>query len=252
MSWKMVVLVGGWLSLAALTPVLIRAEGGDKKTDKGDTLSLFNGTDLTGWKLRGDKAKSKWVVGRCTLDEKNPSKFVVTPIPPQADGGPAGRWLINASGGVDLYTEKNFGDCTVEVEFMIPKGSNSGIYLMGQYEVQVLDSFGRKTVGPGDMGGIYTVAAPRVNVCKAPGEWQTFVIDFQAPRFDKDGKKVQNAKFLKVVFNGEVIHENVEVNKVHTGGGLSNQEAPEGPLMIQGDHGPIALKTVRVTPRTAK
>src|SRR5205807_10354691 len=91
------------------------------------TLSLFNGRDLTGWKLRGEgdakaKAKSKWVVGRCELDEKNPTKFLVTEIPPQADGGPAARLLINASGGVDLVSEKHFGDCVVEVEFMIPKG----------------------------------------------------------------------------------------------------------------------------------
>jgi hypothetical protein len=259
MNSKLWLLVGGWVSLATLTPVLVYAEGGkdsgDKKIEVGKPVTLFNGKDLTGWKLRGDpdkaKAKSKWVVGRCMLDEKNPSKFVVTPIAPEADGGPAARLLINASGGVDLYSEMKFGDCTVEVEFMIPKGSNSGIYLMGQYEVQVFDSFGKKTVGPGDMGGIYTVAAPKVNVCKAPGEWQTMVIDFQAPRLEY-AKKVANAKFLKVVFNGEVIHENVEVAKIHTGGGLYDREAAEGPLMIQGDHGPIALKTVRVTPRLMK
>jgi hypothetical protein len=251
----MALLIGGWLSLVVLTPVLAQT-GDDKKTDKPAPIALFNGKDLSGWKLRGDpdkaKEKSKWVVGRCTVDEKNPSKLVVTPIPPEADGGPAPRLLINAASSVDLISEQKFGDCTVEVEFMIPKGSNSGIYLMGQYEVQIYDTFGKKTLGPGDMGGIYTIAAPKVNVCKAPGEWQTFVIDFQAPRFE-NGKKVQNAKFLKVVFNGEVIHENVDVNKIHTGSGLNpNQEAAEGPLMIQGDHGPIALKTVRVTPRAAK
>jgi hypothetical protein len=247
MSWKLVYLVAAWVGLAALTAVPGRAAN----DDKDGTMVLFNGKDLTGWKLRGDsdkaKERSKWVVGFCVLDEKNPTKFVLTPM---AKDTPL--WLINAgAGSVDLVSEQKFGDCTVEAEFMIPKGSNSGIYLMGQYEVQVLDSFGKKTVGPGDMGGIYTVAAPKVNVCKAPGEWQKIVIDFQAPRFE-NGKKVQNAKFLKVVFNGEVIHENVEVPKTQTGGALSNEESPEGPLMIQGDHGPIALKTVRVTPRAAK
>jgi hypothetical protein len=230
--------------LAALAPVLVHA---DSAGDKVAPIVLFNGKDMSGWKLRGDpdkaKLKSKWLIGLCKLDDKNPSKFVVTPEVANTPG-----YLVNTAGGVDLVSEQKFGDCTVEVEFMIPKGSNSGIYLMGQYEVQVLDSFGKKTLGPGDMGGIYTVAAPKVNVCKAPGEWQTFVIDFQAPRFD-NGKKVQNAKFLKVVFNGEVIHENVEVPKANTGSGLSDKESAEGPLMIQGDHGPIAVKTVRVTPR---
>jgi len=129
---------------------------------------------------------------------------------------------------------------------MIPKGSNSGIYLMGEYEVQVLDSYGKDKVGPGDMGGIYGNAAPKVNACKKPGEWQTFVIDFQAPRFDKD-KKTANAKFLRVVLNEQVIHENVEV-KGPTGGALG-KEVAEGPLMIQGDHGPIAIRSVKVTPK---
>jgi hypothetical protein len=216
---------------------------------------LFNGKDLTGWKLRGDpekaKAKSKWVVGRCQLNEKDATKFDVTVIPPEADGGPAARLLINGSSGVDLISEPKFADCRVEVEFMIPKGSNSGFYLMGQYEVQVLDSFGKNKVGPGDMGGIYQNAAPKVNACKKPGEWQKFVIDFQAPRFE-NGKKVQNAKFLKVVFNDEVIHENVEMTKGSTAGALPGGEVAEGPLMIQGDHGPIAIRSLRVTPRAVK
>ena len=246
MRWYNLAMAGVLAGLAAVAAAHGRTEAGGKD----GALSLFNGKDLTGWKLRGEpdkaKAKSKWVVGRCELDEKNPSKFQVMEIPPQADGGPAARLLINAAGGVDLISEKTFGDCTVEVEFMIPKGSNSGIYLMGNYEVQILDSFGKDKVGPGDMGGIYQNAAPRVNACKKPGEWQKFVIDFQAPRFEGD-KKVANARFLKVVLNDQVIHENVEV-KGPTGGALS-KEVPEGPLMIQGDHGPIALRTVRVTPR---
>lgn len=210
----------------------------------------FNGTDLKGWKIKGATARSKWVVGRATLDDKNPSRLAVTPIPPQADGGPAARLLVNASGGVDLYTEEKFGDCTVEIEFMIPKGSNSGIYLMGEYKLQILDSFGKKKVGPGDLGGLYNAAAPRVNASKAPGEWQTFVIDFQAPRF-KDGKKVQNAKFIKVTLNGEVIHENVEM-KSQTPGGLTGKETEAGPLLFQGDHGPVAFRTIKITPHGEK
>jgi hypothetical protein len=240
---------GIWVvALVAAAALATAATAGD-----GGKLSLFNGKDLSGWKLRGDaekaKAKSKWVVGRCVLDEKNPSKFVVTEIPPGADGGPGARLLINASGGVDLISEKSFTDCVVEVEFMIPKGSNSGIYLMGNYEVQVFDSYGKEKVGPGDMGGIYNTAAPKVNACKKPGEWQKIVIDFKAPRFEGD-KKVSNATFVKVVLNDQVIHENVEA-KGPTGGQLG-KEVPEGPLMIQGDHGPIAIRSVTVTPKAAK
>ena len=138
--------------------------------DKAEAVQPFNGRDLTGWKLKGDKARSRWVVGRATLDEKDPRKLAVAALPPQADGGPAARWLINKSGGVDLYTEQKFGDGLYEVEFTVPRGSNSGIYLMGEYEVQILDSFGRKKVGPGDLGGLYGAAAPRVNAARAPGQ----------------------------------------------------------------------------------
>jgi hypothetical protein len=207
----------------------------------------FNGTDLKGWKFKGNEAKSKWVVGRAEMDTKAPNKLAVTPLKPGQDGGPAARLLVNASGGVDLYTEQKFGDAVFEVEFMVPKGSNSGIYVMGEYEIQILDSFGRAKVGPGDLGGLYGAAAPRVNASKAPGEWQKFVIDFQAPRF-QDGKRVSKAKFVKITLNDQVIHENVEMNGP-TPGGLTGKEAPTGPLMFQGDHGPVAFRLIRITPK---
>lgn len=208
----------------------------------------FNGTDLTGWKTQGDPARSHWVVGRASLEPDNPAKLCVKVIPPQADGGPAPRELINREGGgVNLYSEKTFGDCTLEVEFMVPKGSNSGIYVMGEYEVQVFDSYGRDKVGQGDLGALYSAAAPRKNAARKPGEWQKFVIDFQAPRFE-GGKKVANAVFKKVVLNGEVIHENVSM-KGATPGGLTGKEAPQGPIMFQGDHGPVAYRALKVTPR---
>src|SRR5205823_4619938 len=118
--------------------------------------------------------------------------------------------MVNPSGSVDIYTEEKFGACTVEVEVLVPKGSNSGVYLVGEYEVQVIDSYGKKgDLKPGDMGGIYNNAAPKVNAAKKPGEWQKFVIDFEPAKF-VDGKKVKNALFVKVTLNGEVIHENVE------------------------------------------
>src|SRR5262245_20077208 len=206
----------------------------------------FNGTDLSGWKFR-DKNKSKWVVGRCTLDEKDEKKLSVAVIPPQADGGPGAREMVNPSASSDIYIDAKFGDCIIEVEVMVPKGSNSGIYVMGEYEVQILDSYGKEKVGPGDMGGIYNNAAPKVNACKKPGEWQKFVIDFQAPRFEGE-KKTANAKFIKVTLNDQVIHENVEM-KSQTPGGLTGKEVAAGPLMFQGDHGPVAFRSIKITPR---
>jgi hypothetical protein len=202
--------------------------------DKAKTITLFNGKDLTGWKLRGKN--NKWEVGTAGVDDKGKLVFKK-----------GGNELVNTSGGgVDIYTEQNFGDCRVECEVMVPKGANSGIYLMGRYEIQILDSYGRKTPGKGDMGAIYQVAAPKVDACKKPGEWQTYVIDFVAPRFDGK-KKVANGKFVKVVFNDQVIHENVEVTK-GTGSELG-PEVPVGPLMFQGDHGPVAFRNVRITPK---
>ncbi len=201
----------------------------------------FNGKDLSGWKFQGKE--SKGTVGKAELDPKNPSLLVVQPGTGE---------MINKSGGhgVDIYTEEKFGDCTIELEFMVPRGSNSGIYVMGEYEIQILDSYGKKKVGPGDLGGLYGAAAPRVNAAKAPGEWQKFVIDFQAPRFDGD-KKTANAKFLKVVLNGETIHENVEM-KGPTPGGLKGREAAAGPLMFQGNHGAVAVRNIKITPKGEK
>ena len=157
-----------------------------------------------------------------------------------------------------LQTLKKFGDCTVEAEFMIPKGSNSGIYLQGRYEVQILDSFGKKKAGDGDMGGIYhrwdnnrtpkgfEGHAPKTNAAKAPGEWQKFVIKFRAPRFDSAGKLTEKPVFLSVVLNNEEIHRNVTVHGP-TRSAQRKGFAAEEAIFIQGDHGPIAFRLFKVT-----
>jgi len=212
-------------------------------TAPADAKSLFNGKDLTGWKLRiRDKPRpSKWqVVAAVSLKAGEPGRF-------DAKDG-QGILLCGDDGrGVDLISELEHGDCELWVEFTVPKGSNSGIYFQGQYEVQILDSFGKKDeeLKYGDCGGIYNTAAPRKNASKAPGEWQTFHIVFRAPRFDSTGKKTENARFLKVVHNGVTIHENVEVAKPTTAS-LGGAEKPTGPLMIQGDHGPVAFRSIRM------
>jgi hypothetical protein len=136
---------------------------------------------------------------------------------------------------------------------MIPKGSNSGIYLQGRYEVQILDSFGKTDdqLKPGDCGGIYKTAAPKTNAIKAPGEWQTLDIVFRAPRFDADGKKTENAKFINVTMNGTQIHENVDTPHT-TGGEISKDEKATGPIMLQGNHGVVAIRNLRIKPAESK
>jgi hypothetical protein len=202
-----------------------------------------------GWKLKHPD-KGQWVTGAVAVEKK----VVKDPKAPNKErtveelvAKEGGSDLINIKPGSDLISEEKYGDCTVEVEFIIPKGSNSGVYLMGEYEVQIYDTFDKKGKDPkpGDMAGIYTFAPPKVFADKGPGVWQKFVIDFQAPKFE-GGKKVSNAKFVKVTFNDVVIHENVECKNV-TPGGLTGKEMPEGPLMFQGDHGQVAFRNIKVT-----
>lgn len=200
---------------------------------------------LDGWKTRGGKP-GKWKLGIAGIDEKNPGKITYK----EADKKEGLELVNDGSGGVDIWTEEKFGDATIMVEVMVPKGSNSGIYVMGEYEVQVLDSFGKSKVGPGDMGGLYGASAPKVNASKKPGEWQEFIIEYQAPRYE-GGKKVSNMKFLKITLNGQVIHENVEM-KGPTPSGVTGKEAATGPVMFQGDHGPVAYRNLRVIPSAKK
>lgn len=164
----------------------------------------------------------------------------------------------NANKGADLYTNLEHGDADLELDYMMAKGSNSGIYLQGRYEIQLFDSWGQTNVKAADNGGIYERwdenrgkgkegyegYAPRQNVTKAPGLWQHLKISFQAPRFDNSGKKIENAKMLRVELNGVLIHENVELFG-ETRGGLP--EAPVGSLRIQGDHGAVAFRHIKFT-----
>lgn len=163
--------------------------------------------------------------------------------------------------GLDLYSLSEFGDIDVELDYMMAKGSNSGIYLQGRYEIQLLDSWLVKNPTAGDNGGVYERwddarpvgfkgyegYAPRQNVSRAPGLWQHIKISFQAPRFGSDGKKTENAKLLRLDLNGVMIHENIEMQAPTRGGGTEAAEKPLGPLRIQGDHGNVAFKSIRIT-----
>jgi len=161
--------------------------------------------------------------------------------------------------GQDLLTTTEHGDAELELDYMLAKGSNSGIYLQGRYELQLLDSWGVKSPKAGDNGGIYERwddskpegqkgfegYAPRQNVSRAPGLWQHVRVVFQAPRFDATGKKTQNARLLRVELNGVTIHENVELLGP-TRGALGEEKAT-GPLRFQGDHGAVAFRNIYLT-----
>lgn len=222
------------------------------------------GKDLSAWRDE-DVSGSTWcVVGEARVDPERPGELATAP---------GTGVLCNVRKGPELahkniHTKKEYGDVEVHVEFLVPRNSNSGVYLMGRYEVQIYDSWDPKADRPkenptfSDCGGIYQRwdpargpgnegfegRAPRANACKKWGEWQSFDIVFRAPRFDASGKKVENARFLKVVHNGTVVHENVELTGPTRAATWERDEKPLGPLMLQGDHGPVAFRNIRIRP----
>jgi hypothetical protein len=196
-----------------------------------------------GWLLAGDAAP----------DPKNRARLVAKP-------GPGKGTLVNGVTGKtrNLLSKQDFGDLEGHFEFKIPKGSNSGVKFESLYEIQIDDSFGIAKPTASHCGGIYPRAErfpryhhiddgtpPRVNAARQPGEWQTLDVVFHAPRFGADGKKVKNARFEKVILNGQVIHENVEL-KTPTGHAWRLKEVARGPILLQGDHGPVAFRNIRV------
>jgi hypothetical protein len=215
-----------------------------------EPTSLFNGKNLDGWR----QPHGAWIAAqgvKPAADDKR--RFTIEPGQGVLVNGDKGRTN-------NLLTTAEHGDVEAHVEFVVPEGSNSGVYFQGRYEIQVLDSWGVKRPNHSDCGGIYQRWAdgrgfeghpPRVNASKAPGQWQSFDVQFRAPRFDKQGKKIANAVFLKVVHNGKVIHENVEVTGP-TRAATYGDEKPTGPLMLQGDHGPVAYRNLRIKPLSQK
>lgn len=163
--------------------------------------------------------------------------------------------------GTDIVSREKFGDAEVTLVYMMAPGSNSGLYLQGQYEIQLLDSWSKAEVKAGDNGGIYERwdeskpdgqkgfqgYAPRQNASKAPGVWQTLNVQFKAPRFSPSGDKIENARIVSATLNGVTIHEDVELFGP-TRGAMAGGEVAEGPIRIQGDHGPIAIKSLEVKP----
>ena len=226
-----------WLALAATALAATAA-------DDGAVNLLRNGLDA--WRA----PTGEWTVaGDVVTGTADPKKLEARPGAGTIYNGGKGR-----TG--NLITAQEFGDVELHVEFLVPKGSNSGVYLMARYEIQVFDSFGVAEPHYSDCGGIYQRWAdgrgfegrpPRINAARRPGEWQTFDITFRAPRFDASGHKTANARFVKVVHNGTVIHENEAVTGP-TRAATYSDEKPLGPLMLQGDHGPVAYRNLRIRP----
>jgi hypothetical protein len=204
------------------------------------------GADFSAWRPN----TGTWQVVGDALKDPERQKFLAVRLGSGVIiNGPKGRTT-------DIFSKAQFGDVRAHVEFMVPKGSNSGVYFQERYEIQVLDSWGVKEPRHSDCGGIYQRwdekrepkgyqgKPPRVNASLAPGKWQSFDIVFRAPRFDESGKKIANAVFEKVIHNGVVIHENAELTGPTRSG--FRKEKPVGPLRLQGDHGPVAYRNVYI------
>ena len=241
--------LGFCLFLAPWTSLAQRAMSADGKAKVVDEswIDLTGSQTLDAWLPN----KGAWAfVGAIHLDPDNPKRLAATPGTGVLYNGPTGR-------APNLISRETFDDIEAHVEFLIPKGSNSGVKLGGVYEIQIMDTHGKTTVTGNDCGGIYPRAEakpkyhhiddghpPRTNAALPAGQWQTLDVTFRGPRFDSSGQKVASARFVKVVLNGQVIHEDVEA-ATPTGSAWVKKETPTGPLLLQADHGPVAFRNVR-------
>jgi hypothetical protein len=231
-------------TIVILTACVSNAVPGDEP--KATRLST---DDLSDWQT----PTGEWLVAASVkLAPGNPKIFAIQP----------GKGiLVNGADGktTNILSRQQHGDVEAHIEFCVPQGSNSGVYFMGRYEIQVFDSWAVEKPKYSDCGGIYQRwkdnrgyegHAPRINASKPPGQWQTFDVVFRAPRFDSSGRKTENARFVKVIHNGKVIHENVELTGPTRAATYEREkEAPRGPLMLQGDHGPVAYRNIRLSPK---
>ncbi len=187
---------------------------------------LFDGRDLSGW-LSTNGGAAKWRVRNGYMEVA-------------ADSG-------------NIYTNKTFGDFQLHVEFWLPvmanatgqARANSGVYLQGRYEVQVLDSYGLQSKDS-DCGGVYSIAPPLVNACKKPGRWQTYDFAFRAARVNAQGAATEKAR-VTVLHNGLMIHNNLELPHA-TPGGLDEEIGKPGPIFLQDHHNPVRYRNIWIIP----
>ena len=209
-------------------------------------VTINDGRSLVGWKAPLGEWK---LVQSARPSAVNAKAFTLVP---------GKGTLVNGDKGKtgNLFSKFQHGDVRAVIEYMVPKGSNSGVYFQGRYEIQILDSYGKKTLTFKDNGAIYEHVidgkglggnAPVINASKVLGEWQKLIVTFRAPRFDANGKKVENAKFMKVSLNGQLIHQNIAV-PAPTRGARFSDEKSTGPIMLQGDHGPVAFRKIILKP----
>lgn len=241
-----------WAGLFVMGLLVLTAAGAGQAAEEGWQV-LLGGEGLDAWR----EPLGDWqIAAEVFVDPDDEKRLASKPGTGVAVNGERGRT-------VHLVSKHEHGDIEARIEFMVPKGSNSGVYFQGRYEIQILDSWGVTELEHGDCGGIYQRWCegrdipneergfegwpPRVNASKAPGEWQRFDVVFRAPRFDTDGKKIANAVFVRVEHNGVLIHENQEVTGP-TRSALFKDEQALGPIMIQGDHGPVALRNIMIRP----
>jgi type 1 glutamine amidotransferase len=173
-------------------------------------VSLFNGKDVTGWHLRRKDGHNSWTV----------------------EDGILKNTVNKGDHGTDLVTDAKFWNFRVKCDYMVPDGSNSGFYLRGRHEIQILGDFQKGTTAKGGNGGIYNVKAPDAFVSKPGGQWQTL-----------DATIVGNR--ITVVLNGKKIHDQVECNRA-TGGQLDRELDKPGPVLLQGNHGTVWFRNIRL------
>jgi hypothetical protein len=208
---------------------------------------LLNGKDVAGWHAQ-DGGKHDWFTTKAIRFERLLSPTRLNAVPE-----PGGRILNGNGRTANLVTDDKHGDIELYLEFMLSKGSNSGVYLQGLYEIQIFDSYGSDVaMKTSDGGAIYHRwineqgvggSAPKLNASRPAGQWQSYQVWFQAPRFDAAGKKTANARFLRVLYNAQLVQQDVEVEGP-TRAHMPIGEAPQNPLMLQGDHGPVAFRNI--------
>jgi len=194
----------GWVGVPA--PAWPPADA-NARHELGAPVALFNGRDLAGWRVQYPDVPGGWVV---------------------ADGA-----LTNEKTGNNLVSEQSFQDFTLEMEYKLEKDSNSGLYLRGRYELQILDDAG-KPPALGSHMALYGRLSPFTNASKPAGEWQAVAATLVGNRFT-------------VVLNGRTVHNDAAIEGI-TGGALDSREGEPGPIMIQGDHSRIWVRKLVVTP----
>jgi hypothetical protein len=213
-------------SLVAIIVALCFVAGTSFASEKAKGIRLFNGKDLKGWKLRSPERKSWSVVDKELRNESG-----------------------HGTSGSDIISVRKFGDCELHIEFNVPKGGNSGVYLQGRYEIQVADSQGQN-LGRHMCGAIYSKIAPTVNACKPADEWQSFDVVFRQARLNDAGEVAEKAR-ITVKQNDTLIIDDQEIDGV-TGGALDNKEGTPGPLLLQGDHSSIKYRNILIRPTGPK